>query len=146
MRSSGMLCRVGLVRTDVSEELSASETSVVTSPKTAFFIDTAVETSNLARCPLFGPERRSGQSDYSGSRPVITLWTLTARVGKPEGCGLAACTYPATLSAALELYMSMGPGELAGGNAPRELAAAAAAAACGDAGGPNPCAAAAAAA
>lgn len=64
---------------------------------------------------------------------------LTAIAGNPEGCGLAACTYP-TLSPALELYMSMvGPGELAAGNAPRVVVA------CGDAGGPKPCAAAAAA-
>lgn len=61
--------------------------------------------------------------------------------GKPEGCGEAACTYPATLSAALELYKSIvGPGELAGGNPARVFVV------CGDAGGPKPPAAAAAAA
>lgn len=59
--------------------------------------------------------------------------------GKPDGCGLAACTYP-TLSAALELYISIvGPGEFVAGNPPLVVAV------CGDAGGPKPCAAAAAA-
>jgi hypothetical protein len=53
MASSGMLRRVALVRTDVSEALSSSETSVLTRatqlniPKTPFFIVTAVKTSNL---------------------------------------------------------------------------------------------------
>jgi hypothetical protein len=62
--SSGMLRRVALVRTDVSEKLIASiirvtriselgttlaVTSGVTSQKTAFFIVTAVKTSNLTR-------------------------------------------------------------------------------------------------
>jgi hypothetical protein len=69
MMSSGMLRRVALVRTDVSEELSASfirvtrigglwttlapkrrflqEPHGVTSQKTSFFIVTAVKTSNL---------------------------------------------------------------------------------------------------
>jgi hypothetical protein len=52
-----MLCRVALVRTDVSEELSASIIRVtrigelgtcgVTSKETPFFIVTATETSNL---------------------------------------------------------------------------------------------------
>jgi hypothetical protein len=61
--SSGMLRRVAFVRTDVSEELSASFIKVtrigelrttpgitsnsVTSQKTPFFIVTAVKTSNL---------------------------------------------------------------------------------------------------
>jgi hypothetical protein len=69
MAYSGMLRRVALVRTDVSEELSASFIKVtriggigttlavtsnqstshcVTSQKTPFFIVAAVETSNLA--------------------------------------------------------------------------------------------------
>jgi hypothetical protein len=66
MVSSGMLRRVALVRTDVSEELSASiirvtrigelgttlavtsnRRTLVTSKKTPFFIVTAVKTSNL---------------------------------------------------------------------------------------------------
>jgi hypothetical protein len=64
MASSGILRRVALVRTDVSEELSASiirvtvnevppkrrdllEPHGLTSQKTPFFIVTAVKTSNL---------------------------------------------------------------------------------------------------
>jgi hypothetical protein len=57
MMSSGMLRRAALVRTDVSEELTASlirvklrflqEPHGVTSQKTPFFIVTAVKTSNL---------------------------------------------------------------------------------------------------
>jgi hypothetical protein len=72
MTSSGMLRRVALVRTDVSEELSASFINVtrigelgttltvtsnrrtplrcVTSQKTPFFIVTAVKTSDLTWC------------------------------------------------------------------------------------------------
>jgi hypothetical protein len=58
MASSGMLRRVALVRTDVSEELSASfirvhrflqEPHGVTSQKTPFSIVTAVKTSNLTK-------------------------------------------------------------------------------------------------
>jgi hypothetical protein len=51
--SSGMLRRVVLVRTDVSEELSASETSVLIRatrrniPEYTILIVTAVKTSNL---------------------------------------------------------------------------------------------------
>jgi hypothetical protein len=81
MPSSGMLRRVALVSTDVSEELSASNVRVrriselgtlavtsnrrtlwflqqpyeVTSQKTAFFIVTAVKTSNLTDETLFSP-------------------------------------------------------------------------------------------
>jgi hypothetical protein len=44
MASSGMLRRVVLVRTDVSEELND-----ITSQKTPFFIVTAVKTSNLTK-------------------------------------------------------------------------------------------------
>jgi hypothetical protein len=58
MASSGMLSRVALVKTDVSEELSVSfirvtrigelgTTLAVTSQKTPFFIVIAVKTSNL---------------------------------------------------------------------------------------------------
>jgi hypothetical protein len=47
MASSGMLRRVALVETDVSEELS------VTSQKTPFFIVTPVKTSNLTLSTLF---------------------------------------------------------------------------------------------
>jgi hypothetical protein len=47
MASSGVLRRVALVRTDVSEELSALEPHGVTSQKTSFFVVTAVKTSNL---------------------------------------------------------------------------------------------------
>jgi len=59
------------------------------------------------------------------------LWTpkacmiLTAMLAKPEGWGLAACTYPRL--SALELYMSRAPGLLAGGK-PRLFA--------GEVGGP----------
>jgi hypothetical protein len=63
MVSSGMLRRVALVRTDVSEDLSApfirvtrigelgtiQEPHGVTSQKTPFFIVTAVKTSNLTQ-------------------------------------------------------------------------------------------------
>jgi hypothetical protein len=59
MASSGMLRRVDLVRTDVSEELSASILSVsrrflqkphgVTSHKTPFCIVTTMNTSDLTR-------------------------------------------------------------------------------------------------
>jgi hypothetical protein len=64
MASSGMIRRVALVRTDFSEELSASfirvtridpkrrflqEPHGVTSQKTPFFIVTAVKTSNLTQ-------------------------------------------------------------------------------------------------
>jgi hypothetical protein len=58
MASSGMLRRVVLVRTDVSEELSASvtrilqETHGVASQDTPFFIVTAVKTSNLIKTIL----------------------------------------------------------------------------------------------
>jgi hypothetical protein len=57
MPSSGMLRRVALVRTDVSEELSASFIRVTigeTSQQTPFFIVTAVKTSNLTYCDLLG--------------------------------------------------------------------------------------------
>jgi hypothetical protein len=48
MPSSGMLRRVALVRTEVSEERRLlQEPSGVTSQKTAFFIVSAVKTSNL---------------------------------------------------------------------------------------------------
>jgi hypothetical protein len=51
MVSSGLLRRVALVRTDVSEEPGASFIRVtnigVTTQKTPFFIVTAVKTSNL---------------------------------------------------------------------------------------------------
>ncbi len=40
---------------------------------------------------------------------------LTAILGNPVGCGLAAWTYPVTLSE-VPLYMSRAPGLLAGGN------------------------------
>jgi phosphatidate phosphatase APP1 len=45
MVSSGLLRRVALVRTDVSEEPGAS--FIRTTQKTPFFIVTAVKTSNL---------------------------------------------------------------------------------------------------
>jgi hypothetical protein len=45
--SSGILRRVALVRTDVSEEIFLQEPHGVTSQKTPFFIVTAVKTSNL---------------------------------------------------------------------------------------------------
>jgi hypothetical protein len=52
MVSSGLLRRVALVRTDVSEEPGASVIRVtkngVTTQKTPFFIVTAVKTSNLS--------------------------------------------------------------------------------------------------
>jgi hypothetical protein len=56
MVSSGLLRRVALVRTDVSEEPGASrflqEPHGVTTQKTPFFIVTAVKTSNLTSWPL----------------------------------------------------------------------------------------------
>jgi hypothetical protein len=48
MVSSGLLRRVALVRTDVSEEPGASFIRVTTQ-KTPFFIITAVKTSNLTK-------------------------------------------------------------------------------------------------
>jgi hypothetical protein len=57
MVSSGMLRRVALVRTDVSEERSASETSALTRatrrniPETSFFIVIAVKTSKSYNTP-----------------------------------------------------------------------------------------------
>jgi hypothetical protein len=47
MPSSGMLRRVALVRTDVSEHRVIQEPHRVTAQKMAFFIVTAVKTSNL---------------------------------------------------------------------------------------------------
>jgi hypothetical protein len=58
MASSGMLRRVALIRTDVSEERSASfwllqEPHGLTSQKSPFFIVTAVKTSNLITAILY---------------------------------------------------------------------------------------------
>jgi hypothetical protein len=50
MPSSGMLRRVALVRTDVSEKLQfLQEPHCVTFQKTSFFRVTAVETSNITK-------------------------------------------------------------------------------------------------
>jgi hypothetical protein len=69
MASSGMLCRVAIVRAEVSEELNASfirmtriggrflqDQHGVISQKTAFFIVTAVKNSNL---PMLLPVQKT---------------------------------------------------------------------------------------
>jgi hypothetical protein len=86
MSSSGMLCHVAPVRTDVSEEPSASIIRVtritdscwflqgshgVTSQKTAFFIVTTVKSSNLKQVTTFTTMTLS--SEYMGNYKLVFL-------------------------------------------------------------------------